>query len=108
MRSWVIDWRAVPWSLWVFVGILLVNVVIIDATSSAPAGPLVFAPFFTLAWVYSLLRGFRWVWLLTLALGLLTIPGIVLGSVDWKGTVFTIADLLLLLLPITREYFAAS
>jgi hypothetical protein len=66
----------------------------------------VFAPFFALAWAYFLLRGIRWLWFVTLAIHVLTIPGIVLGSVRWEGSVFTIAGLILLLLPATREYFA--
>lgn len=107
MHSLVIDWRRVPWPLWAFAGLLLVNVALIDATSSAPVGPLVFAPFFVLAWAYFLLRGIRWLWLVTLAVWLLTIPGIVLGSVSWTGSAFTIIGLALLLLPSTRGYFAS-
>lgn len=46
-------------------------------------------------------------WLLTLAVFLLTVPGIVLGLVNWQGSVFTVIGLALLLMPATREYVAA-
>jgi hypothetical protein len=105
MDSRLINWRRVPWSLWAFAGTLLIGVVIIEATASAPVRPLVLAPFVVLAWSYFLFRGSRWLWFGTLAIYVLTIPGIVLGSVHWEAAVLTLVGLILLLLPDTREYF---
>jgi hypothetical protein len=108
MRGWVIDWRQVPWSLWAFEGVLLANLVVIEATVSAPVGPLVFAPFLILLWAYAMLRGIRWLWFCTLAIYVVTIPEIVLGSVSWAGSGLTILGLVFLLLPATRHYFARA
>jgi hypothetical protein len=84
------------------------NLFLIEANSSTPVGPHLIAPFLVVGWAYAILRGIRWVWFCTLALNVITIPGILLGSVSWEGAVVTLLDLVLLLLPATRQYFAGS
>jgi hypothetical protein len=106
MRYRVIKWENVPWSLWAFEGILLVNLIVIEAAVSAPAPALIVALFFVPIWAYALLARLRWVWICTLALFVASIPEVVLGSVPWEGSVLTGVGLVLLLLPTTRHYFA--
>lgn len=109
MGEWMSRWREVPLSLWAFDGTMLANlVVIIAGPSDAPVGALVLAPICILAWAYFLLKGFRWLWLVTLALYAATIPGILTGSVHAAAAVLTIVGLILLLLPTTRAYFAVQ
>jgi hypothetical protein len=105
MDKWLVEWQEVPWPLWAFEAVLLVSLVVLDATVSVSVALLVFGWFLVLAWAYLLLTGMRWLWFVTFALFALSIPGIVTGSVRWEESVLTLAGLVLLLLPAMRDFF---
>jgi hypothetical protein len=99
------EWRKVPLPLWALEVVLLASLVVIDVTVTSSFVLLVFGWVVVLGWAYLLLTGIRWLWFVSVALFILTIPGIVDGSVDWVQSVLTIIGLGLLLLPTTRGYF---
>jgi hypothetical protein len=60
-----------------------------------------------IAWLYLLLKGVRWVWVLTIgvyALGLVLY--LIPGSFTWQGVGLSLVGLVLLLLPGTRRHFS--
>lgn len=102
-------WREVPWPLWVFaVGqVLLIARVVLQFH-----GPLVVTvlyPVLTFGGVYFLLRGVRWVWLVTVGVIVLGLAfELVSGSIRWWGNAIGLVELVLLLLPVTRRYFSSE
>jgi hypothetical protein len=64
---------------------------------------------FNLVWAYFLLRGVRWLWMLTLAACVLSLVfEIAAGSIHWRGFALSAVGLVLLSLPETWRYFAAA
>jgi hypothetical protein len=102
----MIKWRRVPWPLWVFAGLALVPVILIEVKAHGPIAANVLFPVVMFVYLYFLLRGVRWLWIATIAVGVLgLVPEVILGSLSWQGGILTLLDLTLLLLPITRRYF---
>lgn len=64
-------------------------------------------PAVVLAWVYFLLRGVRWVWVVTVAVSVLGFAiELVSGSLLRWGSALGVIELSLLLLPASRHYFS--
>jgi len=62
-----------------------------------------------LAWLYFLLKGVRWVWIITVGISILGfLPNLIAGSLKWQGLALSLVGLLLLLIPVTRRYFSRS
>ena len=106
MNRRMIDRQQVPWSLWAFSGVWLVNALVIDVTVSAPVASLLLLPIFALGVSYFLLRQIRWLWFAVILIHIASVLEILTGSETWLGSVSTVVGLVLLLVPTTREYFA--
>ena len=64
-------------------------------------------PFVMLVWLYFLLRGVRWVWIVTLGISIIGyLPEIISGSLTWQEVAVGMVTVVLLLLPITRRIYA--
>ncbi len=101
-----IDWERVPWTLWAYVAISVAKLAVSLARLHGYR-PAVIAVIVLLVVDYFLLRGVWWLWVATaalLALGL--VIDIATGRGSWWGDVIAIVDLVLLLLPPTRAFFA--
>jgi hypothetical protein len=103
----MIDWKRVPWSLWLFCASLLVGLVLVEVEAHSPLLPKLLFAVFMLAWIYYLLKAVWWLWIFTVAISVL---GLMLyaitGHLDWFGVIRSLAAFALLLLPATRRYFA--
>jgi hypothetical protein len=105
----VIEWGRVPWSLWLYVAISIGQIVVLVFTASMHIAPFVFFIVFIAAWDFFLLRAVRWLWIGTVALGVLILAiDLATGTGTWHGDLIGAIDLGLLLLPTTRRFFAAS
>lgn len=102
----MIDWREIPWTLWAYCALLLLLAISVDSRISGQPVALALVPILMLTWSYWLLRGLRPVWFFSIAVNLLIIPEIIQGTVTWEGYASTVIGLLLLVLPITRCFFA--
>jgi hypothetical protein len=106
----VIAWRQVPWTLWAFAVITVAGVIVVlaRAAGDAPVAVLILYAVLTCAWVYFLLRGVRWLWMITVGVGLVGLLfDLVSGSGTWLGISSGVVGLVLLLLPVTRRYVGA-
>lgn len=66
-------------------------------------------PLVMVAWLYFLLKGVRWVWIVTVGIEVLgLIPYLISGSLGWQGLAVSLVGPLLLLLPATRRYFSSD
>jgi hypothetical protein len=103
----MIDWKRVPWSLWLFCATLLIGWVMIEVdTHGTVVGKVLFAALM-FAWIYYLLKAVEWLWILTVGVSVLAlVPFAFIGPFDWLGAVQALFGLALLLLPMTRRYFA--
>ncbi|HEY0316856.1 MAG TPA: hypothetical protein VGC49_01025 [Solirubrobacterales bacterium] len=105
----MIHLKRVPWSLWAFSGILLVGTILVDVEAHGPILAKVMSAALMLGWLYFLLKGARWIWFVTVGISilglLLDVPSV---SRDWRGVATTLIGLMLLLLPVTRRYFAGD
>jgi hypothetical protein len=102
--------RRVPWTLWAFAVLTVAGliVVIARASGSAPVTALVIYVVLTSAWLYFLLRGVRWVWTITVGVGLVGLLfDLITGSGTWLGVSSGLLGLLLMVLPATRRYVGA-
>jgi hypothetical protein len=105
----MIEWRRVPLPLWIYSVVMLLGAILIEVKAHGPSLAKALYPVVVLAWLYFLLKGVRWVWVVTVgiyALGL--IPYLISGSLNWQGIALTLLGLLLLLLPVTRRYFSRN
>jgi hypothetical protein len=104
-----IAWGRVPWTLWVHAVISIGGalVVLVKAGSDTPALALALFVAVEVGWVYLLFRGIRWVWIATLVVLIFgTADTLAFGPRTWWGLSSTVVTVVLLLLPITRKYFA--
>lgn len=105
----MLKWREVPWPLWIYSAVMLVGMILIEAEAHGPILAKALYPFVMLAWLYFLLKGVRWIWIVTVGtyvLGL--IPYLISGSLKWQGVFLSLIGLMLLLLPATRRYFSRT
>jgi hypothetical protein len=103
----MIEWRGVPWPLWLYSAITLLGTILIEIEAHGPIGAKALYPFFMLGWLYFLVKGVRWVWVVTVGIYVLgLIRYFAWGPLKWQGVAFAFVGLLLLLLPATRRYFS--
>jgi hypothetical protein len=103
----MIDWKRVPWSLWLFCATLLAGWVVIEVDTHGTVLGKVFFAVLMFAWIYYLLKAVRWLWILTVAISVLgLVPFAFTAPFAWRGVVGSLVGLALLLLPVTRRYFA--
>ncbi len=103
------DLRKVPWPLWVFAALALIPAILIEVEVHGPIAAKVLYPALVLAWLFFLLKGVRWVWISTVAVTALgLVPDLIVGSVTWRGFAEWAITIGLLLLPVTRRYFASE
>jgi hypothetical protein len=103
----VIAWRQVPWTLWAFavLGLAGLIVVVVRTVGDTPAIPLGLYVVLTFAWLYFLLKGVKWVWMITVGVSLVgTLFDLIAGSWTWLTLISGLVSLLLLVLPITCRY----
>jgi hypothetical protein len=103
----MIDWKRVPWSVWLFCASLVAGWVRIEVGTHGPVpGKVLFAILMS-AWIYGLLKALRWIWTLSVVVGVLgLLPYAFIAPFDWIGLVMSLVALGLLLLPVTRRFFA--
>jgi hypothetical protein len=86
---------------------LLISATLIEVKAHGPIPAKVLFAAVMLAWLYFLLKGARWVWIVTVAIYVLGfVPDLIAGSLKWQGLALGLIGLVLLLLPVTRRYFA--
>jgi uncharacterized membrane protein YjgN (DUF898 family) len=106
----VIAWRQVPWTLWAFAVLTVAGLIVVLARASgdAPVVVLILYVVLTCAWLYFLLRGVRWLWMMTVGVGLVGLLfDLITGSGTWLGDSSGLVGMVLLLLPVTRRYVGA-
>jgi hypothetical protein len=106
----MIAWRRVPWTLWCFAVLTVAGVIVVLARGSGDAHvkALAFYVVIAAAWLYFLLRGVRWVWMVTVGVELVGLLfDLITGSGTWLGDSSGLVGLMLMLLPATRRYVGA-
>lgn len=110
----MIDWRRVPWTLWLWALLLLAGTVQIEIAAAIHVKLRVFVVLFVLGWIYLLFRGIRNVWIGTLALFVFSVPVELVTdlasnhSPNALGWAISLVQFALLVLPVTRRFFARS
>jgi hypothetical protein len=104
----MIDWKRVPWPLWGYSVAMLLAASLLEVNVHGPVSARVLFAVIMLVWLYFLLRGVRWVWIVTIGIYVLgVVPDLISGSLTWQGVVLSLIGLMLLLLPVTRRYFSS-
>lgn len=101
----MIAWRRVPWPLWVIVAVQLQAAVRLELAVHGPLLVMFLYALLNIAWLYFLVRGVRWVWIMTIAVIALGLAFDLVSFRGW-GTTIGVVELILLLLPVTRRYVA--
>jgi hypothetical protein len=102
----MIELRRVPWPIWVYSAVLLLGATLIEIKVHGPTSAKVLFPVLTLAWIYFLLQGVRWVWIVTVGICVVgLVPDAISGSLNWQGVASSLIGFTLLMLPVTRRYF---
>lgn len=103
----MIAWRRVPWPLWIYSAFVLFSATLIEVNAHGPILAKVPFAILMLAWLFFLLKGVRLVWIVTVGIAVLGfVPDVIAGSLRWQGVTLSLIGLVLLLLPVTRRYFA--
>ena len=103
------NWRRVPWPLWIYSVAMLLAAISLEVKVHGPVLARVLFAFIMFVWLYFLLKGVRWVWMVTIGIYVLgVVPDLISGSLTWQGAVLSLFGLMLLLLPVTRRYFSSS
>jgi hypothetical protein len=104
----VIDWKRVPWTLWLLAILFFGNIAILVGRTEPRAGLVVFSVLFLVGWLYLLFSGNRWVWILTIALFVVSLViDLANGSpLPWYSWVTSLAELALLVQPDSCRFFA--
>lgn len=98
--------RRVPWPLWAYAAATLLGVMLVEVKAHGPFPAKVLFVVVMLAWLCFLLKGVRWVWIVTVGISVLgLVPELISGSLEWQGATLSLIGLILLLLPVTRRYF---
>jgi hypothetical protein len=103
----MIEWKRVPWPLWLYSVALLLAVISTEVKVHGPVPAKALFAAVMFVWLYFLLKGVRWVWVVTIgvyALGL--VMYLIPGSFTLQGVGLSLVGLLLLLLPDTRRHFS--
>lgn len=104
----VIEWKRVPWPLWAYAVAMLLAAMLIEIKAHGPAPAKVLFAAVMLVWLYFLLKGVRWVWMVTIGIYVLgLVPDLISGSLTLQGAVLSLIGLMFLLLPVTRRYFSS-
>lgn len=104
----MIDWKRVPWPLWAYSVAMLLAAISIEVEAHGPIPAKVLFVAVMLAWLYFLLKGVRWVWIVTIGIYVLgLVPDLISGSLTWQGIALSLIGLMLLLLPVTRRHFSS-
>jgi hypothetical protein len=106
----VVEWGKAPWTLRSYVVIALAGAVVIAiVVSSTPVALRLFLVAFEVVVCFFLLRGVRWLWLVTIAFILLWfVQGVIEGNLRWYGIAQGIVALVFLLHPATRKFFGRA
>lgn len=105
IRRWSIDPQRIPWSLWAFVALMGVGLIVLFARAT-PVKPAIFGVVVLGAWAYFLLRGVRWLWIVTVVyLAAFLAFDLATASGTWFGDASGLVQLMLLVLPATRRFF---
>jgi hypothetical protein len=98
----------VPWSLWAYSAIVLLGIILVEFKVHGQVPSKLLFPIIMFAWLFFLLRGVRWVWIVTVGISILGfVPDVISGSIEWQGVASGLIGLVLLLLPVTRRYFSS-
>lgn len=101
------EWRRAPWPLWVYSAITLLGVILIEVKTHGPFLAKALYLLVMVAWLYSLLKGVRWIWIITVGIYVLGfVAYLISGSINWQGLALSLVGALLLMLPGTRRYFS--
>jgi hypothetical protein len=105
----VIDWGKAPFPLRSYVVLTTGGIVVTALVSSIPVVPAIFSVITTLVWNFFLIRGVRWLWLVTILVGALTISfDLITNTGTWYGISLGLVSLVLLVFPATRRFFQAD
>lgn len=102
----MIEWKRVPWPLWIYSAVTLVTAMSLEFGVHGPVSARLLFAAIMLVWLYFLLKGVRWVWIVTIGIYVLGLVDLISGSLTWRGAALGLVGLLLLLLPATRRYFS--
>jgi hypothetical protein len=104
-----VEWRKVPWTLWVYAAFTVAGMIVIEVVLHGKVATKVIFPFFTFAYLFFLLKGLRWLWIATLVVLILgLVVDLIIGPATWRGILTDVIGPVLLLLPVTRRYFAGK
>lgn len=104
----MIDWKRVPWPLWIYSVAMLLAAISLEVKVHGPVSARVLFAVIMLVWLYFLLKGVRWVWMVTIGIYVLgVVPDLISGSLTWQAGVLSLIGLMFLLLPVTRRYFSS-
>lgn len=103
----MIEWRRVPWPLWAYALLTIgESLIVVFMTVSTPIAPLIFFIALMFVWTYFVLRGVRWLWIVTIAVNALGLAiNLATGGGTLRGDLVGLISLALLLLPATRRFF---
>jgi hypothetical protein len=103
----VIAWGRIPWPLWILFALTVWGLAVLEISASGPTAVKILVPVITVAWLYLLLRGIRWVWIVTIGIYALSfIQYSLFEDPEWIATTTALVGTLLLLLPVTRQFFS--
>lgn len=102
----MIDWKKLPASLWLLVLLMSIGTASVEVSAHGPLPAKVILAAIILAWIYLLLRGVRWIWILTVVLYIFSLLNEGLSNPgEWWTLVIGFIGLILLMLPGTRRHF---
>jgi hypothetical protein len=105
----VFDWGKAPFPLRAYVVLTTGWTLVAAFVASVPVGLTIFTIVITLIWNFFLIQGVRWLWIVTIIFGALTISFDLIASTGtWYGISLWLVSLILLVFPATRRFFQAD
>jgi hypothetical protein len=105
----LIQWGKVPWPLWAFAALTVAGATVIEVEVHGNVASRVIFPFVMFSYLFFLLKGSRWLWIATLLVSILGLAvDLVSGFPVWRSIFQELIGPALLLLPVTRRYFASE